>query len=85
MGKSTYKVKETKESYKFSYTGNLAEALEKARNDLDNERGNTEIQYWEWIKKKADAAIMAHRRKKARIEAFIKAATRQLESEATNE
>lgn len=34
MAKSTYTIKETKGSYKFSYCGDLKEATEKARKDL---------------------------------------------------
>ena len=85
MGKSTYHIKETKDSYKFSYSGDLKEALEKARKDLKKEEQNPDIAYWEWIKKKAVSAILAHERKIAKIRAFIKCAERNLkESEAGN-
>jgi hypothetical protein len=33
MSKSTYHIKETKDSYSFSYSGDLKEALEKALKD----------------------------------------------------
>lgn len=85
MSKSTYHVKETKDSYKFSYSGDLKEALEKARKDLQKEKENPEIAYWEWIRKKAVGAILAHERKVARLKAFIKCAEQNLkESEAGN-
>ncbi|MCM1439593.1 MAG: hypothetical protein NC131_10395 [Roseburia sp.] len=86
MGKSTYSVKETKYSRKFLYSGDLKEALEKARKDLQKEKDNPDIAYWEWIKKKAVNAILAHERKVERIEAFIQCAEQNLkESEADNE
>ena len=43
MSKSTYHIKETKNSYSFSYSGDLKEAVEKARKDLDKERENPDI------------------------------------------
>ncbi|MDO4292187.1 MAG: hypothetical protein Q4C65_03040 [Eubacteriales bacterium] len=86
MGKSTYHIKETKNSYSFSYSGDLKEALEKARKDLQKEKENTDIAHWEWIRKKAVSAILAHEKKITKIKAFIKCAERNLkESEADNE
>ncbi len=85
MGKSTYHIKEIKNSYRFSYSGDLKEALEKARKDLQKEKENPDIAYWEWIRKKAASAILAHERKAERIEAFIRCAEQNLkESEAGN-
>lgn len=78
MNKSTYHIKETKNSYSFSYSGDLKEALEKARKDLQKEKENPDITYWEWIRKKAVSAILAHEKKRARIEAFIKCAEQNL-------
>lgn len=34
MVRNTYHIKETKDGYKFTYSGNLKEVLEKARMDL---------------------------------------------------
>lgn len=82
MGKSTYTIKETKDRYKFSYCGDLKEAVEKARKDLAAEEANKEIPYWTWIKEKATKAIVAHEKKKARIRAFIACAENQLKKEA---
>lgn len=85
MGKSTYHIKEKKDSYSFSYSGDLKEALEKACKDLQKEKDNPDIAHWEWIRKKAVSAIMAHERKVARLEAFIRCAERNLkEREAGN-
>lgn len=81
MAKSTYTIKETKGRYKFSYIGDLKEATEKARKDLETEKANKEIPYWKWIKEKAEKAIAAHERKTQRLEAFIRCAERQIESE----
>lgn len=53
---------------------------------MQKEEGNPDIAYWEWIRKKAVSAILAHERKLARIKAFIKRAEQNLkESEADNE
>lgn len=78
MGKSTYHIKETKDRYSFTYGGDLKEALEKARKDLQKEKENPEIAYWEWIRKKAGSALLAHEKRKARISAFIKCAEQNL-------
>lgn len=80
MGKSTYHIKETKDSYKMSYSGDLKEALEKARKDLQKEKENPDIAHWEWIRKKAVSAILAHERKVTRLKKFIKCAEQNLES-----
>ncbi len=85
MGKSTYHIEKTKNSYSFSYSGDLKEALEKARKDLQKEKENPNIAHWEWIRKKAVSAILAHERKIARVKAFIKCAEQNLkESEEGN-
>lgn len=63
MDKSTYHIKETKNNYSFSYSGDLKEALEKARKDLQKAKENQDIAHWEWIRKKAASAILAHERK----------------------
>lgn len=44
---------------------------------------NTEIMRWEWIKKKADAAITAHFNRVRRITAFIECAEKHLAEERT--
>lgn len=61
-----------------SYSGDLQEALNKAKEDLRRECENKEILHWEWLKKKAEAAIKAHRSKIEKLEAFIRVAERQL-------
>ena len=83
MGKSTYSIKESKNRYSFTYSGDLGEAIEKAKADLKKEQENTEFMRWEWIKKKADAAITAHFNRMRRITAFIECAERHLEEERT--
>lgn len=86
MSKSTYHIKETKNRRVFTYSGDLKEALEKARKDLQKEKENPDIEHWEWLKKKAVSAILAHENKMKRIEAFIRCAEQHLkESEASNE
>ena len=81
MGKSTYSIKESKGRYSFTYSGDLGEAIEKAKADLKKEQENTEFMRWEWIKKKADAAITAHFNRVRRITAFIECAERHLAEE----
>ena len=82
MRKSTYHIKETKEAYKFSYSGILEDALEKARRDLEKEKKNPDAAHWEWIKKKAQSNLLSHERKIARLEVFIKCAERNLKEGA---
>ena len=85
MNKSTYSIKETKDSYKMSYTGDLSEALEKAKADLKKALNDKDLQHWIFLKEKADSMIKANARKIERLQAFIRVAERQLaqtESEA---
>lgn len=81
MGKSTYHIKETKDKYKFSYTGDLAEALAKAERDLKTTLNNPDIEKWIWIKDKAEKAIKANDSRAKKLQAFIKTAKQQLERE----
>lgn len=76
--KSNYHIKSKKNHYEMSYSGDLQEALNKAKEDLRRECENKEILHWEWLKKKAEAAIKAHRSKIEKLEAFIRVAERQL-------
>lgn len=88
MGKSTYHIKETKDEYKFSYTGDLAEALAKAERDLKTTLNNPDIEKWIWIKDKAEKAIKANGSRAKKLQAFIKTAKQQLkreEKEASDE
>lgn len=82
---SSYRVKESKNAYKMSYSGDLEEALEKARFDLAKRQSDTNMQYWQWLKDKATKEIEANDRAIKRIKVFISAAERQLkEQEADN-
>lgn len=76
--KSNHHIKSKKNHYEMSYSGDLQEALNKAKEDLRRECENKEILHWEWLKKKAEAAIKAHRSKIEKLEAFIRVAERQL-------
>ena len=78
MKKSTYQIRETKNAYHFSYSGDLQEAINKAERDLQRERDNSEIERWKWIQEKAAKAIDAHERKIRRIEAFIRRAREEV-------
>lgn len=88
MGKSTYHIKETKDKYVFSYSGDLTEALAKAERDLKTALNNPDIEKWVWIKDKAEKAIKANGNRVRKLQEFIKVAKRQLEreeKEASNE
>lgn len=88
MGKSTYHIKETKDKYVFSYSGDLTEALAKAERDLKTTLNDPDIEKWVWIKDKAEKAIKANRNRVRKLQEFIKVAKRQLEreeKEASNE
>jgi hypothetical protein len=88
MGKSTYHIKETKDKYVLSYSGDLTEALAKAERDLKTALNNPDIEKWVWIKDKAEKAIKANGSRVRKLQEFIKVAKRQLEreeKEASNE
>ena len=88
MGKSTYHIKETKDKYVLSYSGDLTEALAKAERDLKTALNNPDIEKWVWIKDKAEKAIKANGSGVRKLQEFIKVAKRQLEreeKEASNE
>lgn len=88
MGKSTYHIKETKDKYVFSYSGDLTETLAKAERDLKTALNNPDIEKWVWIKDKAEKAIKANGSRVRKLQEFIKVAKRQLEreeKEASNE
>lgn len=88
MGKSTYHIKETKDKYIFSYSGDLTEALAKAERDLKTALNDPDIEKWVWIKDKAEKAMKANGRRVRKLQEFIKVAKQQLEKEekeASNE
>ena len=58
-----------------------SEAIKKAEKDLEAERNNKDIQHWEWLYKKAKAAITAHENKIERISAFIRCAKAELKKQ----
>lgn len=76
--KSNYHIKSEKGYYKLSYSGDLEEALQKAKADLKKEQENTEFLRWEWIKAKAETAIKAHHTKIDKLQSFIRAAEREI-------
>ena len=51
MEKASYKIRETKNMRHFTYSGNLKDAIEKAKRDLQKE--NKEIAQWYWLYEKA--------------------------------
>lgn len=81
MGKASYKIRETKNMRHFTYSGNLEDAIEKAKRDLQKEKENKEIAQWYWLYEKAKKAINAHNKKIANIEAFIRCAEEEQEKQ----
>lgn len=63
MGKATYHIRESKNAYHFSYSGDLQEAINKAERDLQRERDNPEIERWKWIQGKTAKTLDAHEKK----------------------
>lgn len=81
MGKASYKIRETKNMRHFTYSGNLKDAIEKAKRDLQKEKENKEIAQWYWLYEKAKKAINTHNKKIANIEAFIRCAEEEQEKQ----
>lgn len=81
MGKASYKIRETKKARHFTYSGNLEDAIEKAKRDLQKEKENKEIAQWYWLYEKAKKAIYTHNKKIANIEAFIRCAEEEQEKQ----
>lgn len=79
MEKASYKIRETKNMRHFTYSGNLKDAIEKAKRDLQKE--NKEIAQWYWLYEKAKKAINTHNKKIANIEAFIRCAEEEQEKQ----
>ena len=62
-------------------SGNLKDAIEKAKRDLQKEKENKEIAQWYWLYEKAKKAINTHNKKIANIEAFIRCAEEEQEKQ----
>lgn len=78
MGKASYTIKSSKNKYSFTYSGDLGEAIEKAKRDLQREKSNPDIPYWSWLKAKADKALKNHTDRISKIQAFIECAEEHL-------
>lgn len=83
--KSGYKIRSTKDSYKFTYYGDLSAVLIKARGDLQKEEKNPEVEQWRWIYGKAEKAIKAHEEKIRRLKAFVRCAEQHLDGGEADE
>ncbi|MCD7825124.1 MAG: hypothetical protein LUH14_04065 [Clostridiaceae bacterium] len=79
MAKATYRVRETKDRILATYTGDLANAAEKARQDLRREVNNPDIEHWQWLAGQAQKRLLAHDRKIDRINTFLRIAEQELE------
>ena len=63
MAKATYHIRESKNAYHFSYSGDLQEVINKAERDLQRERDNPEIERWKWIQEKQQRRLMRTKEK----------------------
>lgn len=75
---ATWKVTSKKGYYSASYSGDLHEALEKAKTDLKKYLHDKNIEKWVWIKEKAEAEIAANKRAIERAQIFIELAEKEL-------
>ncbi|RKI44315.1 hypothetical protein D7V86_19860 [bacterium D16-51] len=80
MDKATWRVKESKNTYRATYSGDLQEALDKAKKDLERYQNNKDIAHWYWIRAKAEAAIKANERAINRANIFIQLAEKELKA-----
>lgn len=64
-----------------SYSGDLHEALEKAKTDLKKYLNDKNIEKWVWLKEKAEAEIAANKRAIERAQTFIKLAEKELKKQ----
>lgn len=78
---ATWKVTQKKNTYRATYSGNLHEALEKAKADLKKYLNDGDIPKWAWIKKKAEAEIAANKRAIERAQVFIGLAEKELKKQ----
>ena len=78
MEKAPWRVKESKNSYSATYSGDLQKAFDKAKKDLERYQNNKDIAHWYWIKEKAEAAIKANERAINRANIFIRLAEKEL-------
>ena len=78
---ATWKVTTKKNSYSASYSGDLHEALEKAKTDLNKYLHDKDIGKWFWIKEKAEAKIAANKRAIKRAQIFIELAEKELKKQ----
>lgn len=83
--KSNYSISLKKGVYHFCFSGDLEEALSKAKRDLEKERENKEVENWRWIKKKAERVINAHSEKIYKLTCFIEVAEKQIAQDKADE
>lgn len=70
-------------NYKAVYSGDLNEALEKAKADLKKYLKDKNIEKWVWLKEKAEAEIAANKRAIERVQIFIELAEKELKNKET--
>lgn len=81
MGKASYKIRETKNMRHFTYSGNLKDAIEKAKRDLQKRKKIRKLRNGIGCMKKPKKAINTHNKKIANIEAFIRCAEEEQEKQ----
>lgn len=80
---ATWKIKKKENRYAAYYSGDLHEALEKARRDLERYTNDEDIKKWIWLKEMAEAKIAANERAIERAQIFIDMAKRELKNKET--
>ncbi len=77
----TWKVTQKGHYNNASYSGDLNEALEKAKTDLKKYLNDKDITKWVWLKGIAEAKIAANKRAIERAQIFIKLAKEELKKQ----
>ncbi len=81
MAKSTFSIRRTKTMRKMTYTGDLQEATQKAKKELDKKlkEGATQRAHLEWAYEQARKELTAWDNRIDDLKAFIRLAEQQLE------
>ncbi len=83
MTKSTFSIRRTKTQRKMTYTGDLTEAIQKAKQELDKKQKEGAIQraHLTWAYERAKKELTAWDNRIDDLKTFIRLAEQQLENE----
>ncbi len=83
MGKGTFSIKRTKNGRKMTYTGDLQEAINKAKRELNKKLKDGAVQraHLEWAYERARKELTAWDNRIDDLKMFIRVAEQQLENE----